>query len=131
MAAAIFYPDMRIMLIVPPVQMTLKTLVAIFAVIGILSELSSSQGGIAHLAHLGGFLFAYVYIRMLEGHTLADIVKSPFRWSHSSGSHGQQSRIFPPKQSEINRKTFEEIMAEIEEIERAEKRKQDDDSMKQ
>ncbi len=131
MAAAMFYPNMQIMLIFPPLQMTLKSLVVIFAIIQILGELLSSRGGIAYLAHLGGFLSAYVYIRMLGGETLADIVKSPFRWNSSSGYQRQQNPVSPPKQSNVNRETFESIMADIEEIENAEKRKQDDDSMKQ
>ena len=126
LAAAMFMPNMRIMLLFPPIPMTLKTFVLAYAVIEILSELSHSQSGVAHLAHLGGFLGAYVYIRMLSGERIWDIVTSPLRGfsaMYKTRQSGNQNHIFPPKRSEVNRKTFEEIMAEIEEIEREQKRK--------
>lgn len=128
MAAAMFYPNKQIMLIFPPIPMTLKTFVAIFAVIEILSEFSNSQGGVAHLAHLGGFLSAYVYIRTLSGESIWDIIKSPLRGFRLFSQPRQRNTNSPTKQSEVNRKTFESIMAEIEEIEKTQKRKQDDDS---
>ncbi len=118
MAAAVLSPDMRIMLVFPPVPMKLRTLVFVFAGIEIFSELSNVQGGVAHLAHLGGFLGAYIYMRTLGGDRLLDIAKSPLK-----GIKGIGIGHAAPKQSEVNRQTFEDIMAEIEEIEREKKQK--------
>lgn len=111
MAAALLFPNMRIMLLFPPIPMKVKTFVAIYALIEIVSELSNVQGGVAHLAHLGGFLGSYVYLRLLSGEGLKEILtRSPFRKRFSVSQ----------KQSEVNRATFERIMAEIEETERRE-----------
>jgi len=125
MAAALFFPNMQIMLLFPPIPMKLRTFVLLFAGIEILSELSTMQGNVAHLAHLGGFLAAYIYIRKIGGEGLLDIVKTPFHGFTGSSHQDSQDTIVPPKQSKLNRKTFESIMTEIEEIEREEKRKQE------
>lgn len=138
MAAAMLYPNMRIMLLFPPIPMTLKTFVAIYAVIEIFSEISNMQGGVAHLAHLGGFLAAFVYIRFISGESLSDIFKNPLRrfpllgdFFGKSRQSGQRRNVIPldprRRNSQTNRKTYDEIMKEIEEIEQEEKRKRGDD----
>lgn len=139
MAAAMLYPNMRIMLLFPPIPMTLKTFVAVFAVIEIVSEVSNMQGGVAHLAHLGGFLGAFVYIRLSSGERFRDLLKSPLRgfpllgqWSRKYPEQpkktGRRSKVVPFKpRSQTNRKTYEEIIKEIEELEQNDKRKQDDE----
>ncbi len=73
MAAAMLYPNMKIQLLFPPIPMTMKVFVLIFAGIEVLNELSNTQGGVAHLAHLGGFLCAYVYITYLYGDQVWDM----------------------------------------------------------
>ncbi len=142
MAAAMLYPNMRLILLFPPIPITLKTFVAIYAGIEIFSELTNTQGGVAHLAHLGGFLAAFVYIRYISGESLGEIVTSPlhrfpllgdvFRKSQQHGQRsGQRRNVIPldprRRKSQTNRKTYDEIMKEIEEIEREEKRKRRDD----
>ncbi len=66
MAAAMMYPNMQIMLLFPPIPMRLKTFVAVYAGLEVMMELSGSQGGIAHIAHLGGLFGAFVYMRWLS-----------------------------------------------------------------
>lgn len=73
MTAAMFYPNMRIQLLFPPIAMKMKTFAAIYAGIELVSEISSMQGGVAHLAHLGGFISAYFYIKSLYGNQVWDI----------------------------------------------------------
>lgn len=73
MAAAMLYPNMRIHLLFPPIPLTMKTLVIVYAVIELINELSNIQGGIAHLAHLGGFISAYFYIKSLYRDQVWDI----------------------------------------------------------
>lgn len=73
MAAAMLYPSMRIQLLFPPIPMQMKTFVTVYAVIEIISEFSQTRGGIAHLAHLGGFISAYFYIRSIYGNQVWDI----------------------------------------------------------
>ncbi|MFA6292577.1 MAG: rhomboid family intramembrane serine protease, partial [Victivallales bacterium] len=72
-ATAMFYPDMRIMLLIPPIPMKLKTFAIVFAILEVFFELSGTQSGVAHLAHLGGFLGGYLYIRFLYKNEIWDI----------------------------------------------------------
>ena len=69
LATAMLYPDKEFILIFLPVPMKTKTLVIVYAVIEVFSELSM-QDNIAHLAHLGGFLAGYVYIKFLFGNNV-------------------------------------------------------------
>ena len=60
---ALLYPDNRLTLIFPPITMKAKTWVIIFAVTELFSGISGWADGVAHFAHLGGMLFAWVLIR--------------------------------------------------------------------
>jgi len=80
MAAAMFYPDMRIQLLFPPIPMKMKTFVLVYAGIEIASELSGGGGRIAHLAHLGGFISAYIYLKALYGHQVWDMFSGVSNW---------------------------------------------------
>ncbi len=73
MAAAMLYPDMRIQLLFPPIPMKMKTFAIVFAGIELVNELSNVQGGVAHLAHLGGFISAYFYLKWLYGDQVSDM----------------------------------------------------------
>lgn len=63
-AAALLEPDRRFTLLLLPFR-PLKTtsLVICFAVVEILLQLSGRNSGIAHLAHLGGLVGGYLFIR--------------------------------------------------------------------
>jgi rhomboid-like protein len=71
MAAAMTAPNLRILLLLPPVALKLKTFVAVYALIEIslawFSAVGHMRSRIAHLAHLGGLLGAFLYMRHL-GH---------------------------------------------------------------
>jgi membrane associated rhomboid family serine protease len=61
MAAAMMFPNQRIMLLLPPVEMPLKTFVPVYALIEILMLWRADN--VAHLAHLGGLVGGFLYIR--------------------------------------------------------------------
>ena len=61
-AAALLLPDMKILLLFPPVVLKVKTLVICLAVIEIVM-LNQLHSGIAHLAHLGGLLGGFIFIK--------------------------------------------------------------------
>ncbi len=67
MAVAMLLPNVRFLLLFPPIPIKASTLVVVFAVIEILSEMSGTRFQIAHLAHLGGFLGGYVTIKIMLG----------------------------------------------------------------
>lgn len=57
------FPNMMIMLLIPPIPMKAKYMVMIFAGIELFLGISGKQVGIAHFAHLGGMLVAFIIIR--------------------------------------------------------------------
>lgn len=105
-STAMFFPDIRIMLLFPPIPMKLKTFAIVYVIVEIFMEMSNLDqggffGGIAHVVHLGGALGGYLYIRFLFGREVAwDILPSfkgksnPYRapagwdFTGSTGSSG-------------------------------------------
>ena len=67
-ATAMFFPDLRVMLIIPPIPMKLKTLAIVFVIFDLVSEFFNFEGAflgrIAHIVHLGGALAGYLYIKI-------------------------------------------------------------------
>lgn len=78
-ATAMLYPDKEFIMLFFPFPMKTKTLVVVYAVIEIISELSVKDN-IAHLAHLGGVIGGYFYIKYLFGNNvpwdLLDLIRS-------------------------------------------------------
>lgn len=81
LAAAMTAPDLRIMLLFPPIPMKLRTFVAVYAGIEVFLTWSAATGRtssrIAHLAHLGGMIGAFFYMRHLGHHGPMEMLK---RW---------------------------------------------------
>jgi hypothetical protein len=63
-ASALAFPDARIMLLIPPIPLKLRTFAIVYCILEIVLALSA-QGNIAHLAHLGGALGGFLYMRRL------------------------------------------------------------------
>ncbi len=72
-ATAMFYPDLRIMLLFPPVPLKLRTFAIVYIIAEIFLEVSKSGGGIAHIVHLGGGLAGYIFMKILYGKESEDI----------------------------------------------------------
>lgn len=66
LAYGMLFPNQRLMLLIPPVPIKAKYLVLIFAGLSLFMGLSGG-GGIAHFAHLGGMLGAWLMIRYWQG----------------------------------------------------------------
>lgn len=65
MAFGLLFPNTRLMLLFPPIPIKAKYFVLILGGMAIYSEFSSSAGdNVAHLAHLGGMLFAFIMIKV-------------------------------------------------------------------
>ncbi len=63
MACALLFPNMTIMLLIPPIPVKMKWLALILGGIAVYSSFERSPGdNVAHLAHLGGMVFAYIMI---------------------------------------------------------------------
>lgn len=63
-AAAMAYPNQRFMLILPPMPVKLWTLVLVYCLLEIYSSFNV-RSQVAHLAHLGGALGGFLYMRRL------------------------------------------------------------------
>ncbi|MCK5804041.1 MAG: rhomboid family intramembrane serine protease [Lentisphaeria bacterium] len=70
MAAAMVAPHQKLMLIFPPIPITIRTLVIVYGVSEVFTEFRNAAGAssaIAHVAHLGGLVAAFFYVRQLTG----------------------------------------------------------------
>jgi len=63
MAAAILFPDKQVWLFPLPVMLPMRAFVFIMGLIAFFGTLGSGGDGISHLAHLGGLLVGYLYLR--------------------------------------------------------------------
>lgn len=69
MGFGMLFPNMEVMLLIPPIPIKAKYLVF---VLGGLNFLLDRSGNVAHFAHLGGVIFAFILIRL---------------WRHQGGSY--------------------------------------------
>ena len=64
LAFAMLFPNMQLMLLFPPIPVKAKYLVLVYGIYELWSELNRMPGdNVAHLAHLGGMLIAYIILR--------------------------------------------------------------------
>lgn len=74
LAFALIYPN-QIIYFYFLFPMKMKHFVWIIGGIALYSAISSGQSGIAHLAHLGGMLFGYLYLRGGKGFNIGEKIK--------------------------------------------------------
>lgn len=66
LAVGILFPDREVFLLLPPVTVKAKWLVLFYGVLEFLFTLhGAGSDGVAHFAHLGGMLFAFLYLRAM------------------------------------------------------------------
>lgn len=64
-AFAVMFPNMKLMLLFPPIPVKAKYLAIGLVIIGFISGLSFLDDGIGHWAHLGGALVGFVLVRYI------------------------------------------------------------------
>ncbi|MEM8781437.1 MAG: rhomboid family intramembrane serine protease [Planctomycetota bacterium] len=62
-ACAVLFPDRRVMLLIPPVPMTMRTLAIVFLTLAALSVIAGSQNAGGEAAHLGGAVLGFLLVR--------------------------------------------------------------------
>jgi len=62
LAYGLYFPNQRVMLLIPPIPMRARTLVIAFAVLELFFGVTGSVAGVAHFAHLGGMLGGWLMI---------------------------------------------------------------------
>ena len=63
LAFAYYWPDTPVYVFPFPVPVKVKWLVAVLAALDIVMAIGGAGDGVAHLAHLGGFLFGFLYLK--------------------------------------------------------------------
>ena len=64
-AFAYLFPNVELLLIFPPIPVKAKWVVTVYALIELFSGIQNSAGdNVAHFAHLGGMLFAFILLRI-------------------------------------------------------------------
>jgi membrane associated rhomboid family serine protease len=67
LAYAVYFPYRMVMLIFPPIPMPARYFVILYGVIELYLGVTGTQEGVAHFAHLGGMLGAWLLIRQWRG----------------------------------------------------------------
>ena len=67
LAFGMFFPQQRIMLIFPPIPMPAWVAVTVFGALALFMGVTGTQAGVAHFAHLGGMLGAFLLIQWRRG----------------------------------------------------------------
>lgn len=62
LAFGVLHPNVRIMLLIPPIPIKAKWFVIIYGVIELTMGVASSSDGIAHFAHVGGMIFGFLLL---------------------------------------------------------------------
>jgi membrane associated rhomboid family serine protease len=63
LAFGMLYPRRMVMLLFPPIPMPAWLLVVVFALVELANGVLGTEAGVAHFAHLGGMLGAYLELR--------------------------------------------------------------------
>jgi membrane associated rhomboid family serine protease len=67
LAWAVMFPHDRVMMILPPMEVSVRTMVIIFGVLALVLGVTGTAQGVAHFAHLGGMLFGWLLLRYWQG----------------------------------------------------------------
>ena len=101
-AYALYYGDNEIMLMLPPVSIKAKYLAWIMVLVNLALALGAGgPSGVAYMAHLGGALFAWVYVKFLPSRGLG--------FATSEGYYGVRNSYYKWKRRRAARK-FEVYM---------------------
>jgi membrane associated rhomboid family serine protease len=63
LAFAMLFPTRRVMLLLPPIPMPAWLFVTLYGVVELVNGVFGTQAGVAHFAHLGGMLGAWLLLR--------------------------------------------------------------------
>ena len=67
LAFAIYFPHNRVMLLFPPIPMPARVFVVLYAALELYLGVTGTQEGVAHFAHLGGMIGAWLLLRVWRG----------------------------------------------------------------
>jgi membrane associated rhomboid family serine protease len=95
LAYGVLFPN-RIIYIYMLIPIAAKWFVLIMGVITFLSSLSANRGGVAYVAHLGGMIFGFLYLK--GGRLFSDL-----KWQYNRWQRNRLRRKFDVYYNERNR----------------------------
>lgn len=112
-AFAVLFPNRQIMMLFPPIAMQARTMVMIFLGIELFMGVTGSRDGIAHIAHLGGALVGYLYMRRSLKFNFSDFKNQFEQWN----ARRKQKQNWQ-RQAELNRmrQRMDEILDKANEV---------------
>jgi membrane associated rhomboid family serine protease len=122
LAFAHYWPDERILIIPIPIPIRIRTMVVLatlLAVGGIAFEIAGVPQRIAHHAHLGGFLGAWVFMKWRERNSAAAKFKRKAEgterrgWMQDRDASRRWASIDRESLHPVNREAFDEIMEKL------------------
>ena len=67
LAYGLYFPNNRVMLLFPPIPLPARVFVLIYAALELVMGVTGAQSGVAHFAHLGGMVGAFLMIQWRRG----------------------------------------------------------------
>jgi len=67
LAYGLFFPNRLVMLLIPPLPMPARVFVVLYAGLELFLGVTGTEAGVAHFAHLGGMIGAYLVLRRRRG----------------------------------------------------------------
>jgi hypothetical protein len=77
-AAGLLMPEVKVMLLIPPMPVKMKTLVIVFALVEVLFTFMDNYDNVANIAHVGGLIGGYLAIRYVFSLTKWDFFEYLF-----------------------------------------------------
>lgn len=98
-ATALLEPNMRVMLLIPPIPLKMKTLVIVFGLLEVFFTLTGTSGNVANIAHIGGIIGGYIMVRYVFKMPVWDI----FEYTFGKPIKGSKAKPFrAPKGWSVN-----------------------------
>ncbi|XAL98659.1 rhomboid family intramembrane serine protease [Phycisphaeraceae bacterium D3-23] len=108
--AAVLYPKMRVMLLIPPIPMSLRTMALIFLGISLFSALAGSNDG-GNAAHLGGAALGFLLVKKPGVLNFADrLSPQAIQDGYNQGRHERKV-----KNEQATREEIDRILAKVSE----------------
>ncbi len=80
LAYALYFPDRPLLMFPIPIPIKAKYFVMILAGMALLLSISANQGGVANIAHLGGLVVGYLYLKLWRTRPMAEVKYRYFKW---------------------------------------------------
>ena len=80
LAYALYFPDRPLFMFPIPIPIKAKYFVMILGGMALLLSMSGNQGGVANIAHLGGLVVGYLYLKLWRTRPMAEIKYRYFKW---------------------------------------------------